>query len=198
MTRHALQQHAPDGAIFAVSSFGPGVDGQPAAGELAPLGLEGPLGWVAEQLEARDRAADGMALGTGAPTDLPRLQRCVAAYERRYPALESVVRVPATARRLWDASDARRARASWLWPPRSWLAVLAGYDFWGFHRAAAFERDRRTRRPAVARRWSGLLANIPRCRRSGPPWRGRPAEEGRMDGQGGRRSGRHGHGTAGP
>ena len=48
------------------------------------MGLEGPLSWVAEQLEARDRA-DMNQLWELAPRDLPRLERCVAAYERRYP-----------------------------------------------------------------------------------------------------------------
>ena len=37
MTRHALAEHAPDGAIFAVSSFGPGASRQPAAGRAAAL-----------------------------------------------------------------------------------------------------------------------------------------------------------------
>ncbi len=84
MTRHALAQHAPDGAVFAVSSFGPGaVDNRPPA-ELEPMGLEGPLGWVAQQLEAGDRAAMSR-LWELAPRDLPRLRRCVAVYERRYP-----------------------------------------------------------------------------------------------------------------
>ena len=84
MTRHALAAHAPDGAIFAVSSFGPGASGNRPPAELHPLGLEGPLGWVAEQLEARDRA-EMERLWELAPADLPRLGRCVPAYERRYP-----------------------------------------------------------------------------------------------------------------
>ena len=56
MTRHALAQHAPDGAIFAVSSFGPGAIGNQPPAVLRPQGLEAPLGWVAQQLEAHDRA----------------------------------------------------------------------------------------------------------------------------------------------
>ena len=84
MTRHALRQHAPDGAIFAVSSYGPGSTGNRPPATLHPMGLEGPLGWLAEQLEARDRAQMEW-LWELAPADFPRLQRCVAAYERRYP-----------------------------------------------------------------------------------------------------------------
>src|SRR5262245_29815820 len=56
MTRHALAAHAPNGAIFAVSSFGPGAIGNRPPAELHPMGLEGPLSWLAAQLEARDRA----------------------------------------------------------------------------------------------------------------------------------------------
>src|SRR4051794_13290823 len=55
MTLHALASHAPRSAIFAVSAYGHGTDdGRPPA-ELQPFGLDGPLVWVAEQLEARDR-----------------------------------------------------------------------------------------------------------------------------------------------
>ncbi len=38
MTRHALAEHAPDGAIFAVSSFGPGASGNRPPAELRPWG----------------------------------------------------------------------------------------------------------------------------------------------------------------
>ena len=34
MTRHAMASHAPEGAIFAVSSFGSSASGQPAPGRL--------------------------------------------------------------------------------------------------------------------------------------------------------------------
>ena len=71
MTRHALAEHAPDGAIFAVSSFGQDASGNRPPAQLCPLGLEGPLSWVAEQLEARDRA-DMNALWEETPTELDR------------------------------------------------------------------------------------------------------------------------------
>ncbi len=85
MTQHTLAEHAPEGTIYAVSSFGLGTSGgnRPPA-ELSPLGLEGPLCWLAEQLEARDRA--DMTVLSGLGRDEPRrLERCVAAYERHYP-----------------------------------------------------------------------------------------------------------------
>src|SRR5262249_30276480 len=84
MTRHALAAHAPDGAIFAVSSFRPGAEGQRPPSEVHPMGLDGPLSWLAEQLEIRDRAAMA-AIWEQAPRDRSRLERVVAAYERRYP-----------------------------------------------------------------------------------------------------------------
>src|SRR5262249_30560744 len=48
MTRHALAQHAPRSAIFAVSAYGRGAEGGRPPAELHPLGLERPLGWLAE------------------------------------------------------------------------------------------------------------------------------------------------------
>ena len=120
------------------------------------MGLEGPLGWLAEQLEARDRAEMNW-LWELAPGDLPRLERCVAAYERRYPrsnrSYEFRGRLKKLARdgawRLVDALGGRR---------RCWrLGALAGSDLLAFHRASSFERAGDSAAPAVARRWSELL-----------------------------------------
>jgi hypothetical protein len=155
MTRHALAEHAPDGAIFAVSSFGPGaIDHRPPK-ELRPWGLEGPLGWVADQLEARDRA-EMNRLWEMAPGDLPRLERCVAAYERRYPhsnrSFEFRTRLKTLSRqRRWRR--ALRGVAAVL----IGMAALAGSDLLAFHRAASFERAGADAAPAVARRWSEAL-----------------------------------------
>jgi GTPase SAR1 family protein len=154
MTRHALARHAPRGAIFAVSSYGRGaVDGRPPA-ELHPIGLEGPLGWLAEQLEASDR--DQLEwLWDLAPKDLPRLARGVAAYERRYPDSD---RAEAFRRRL-AASRRKRARRTLIGFAAGLgliVAGLAGYDAWGYREADAFEADH----PAtqVEARWDDLLA----------------------------------------
>jgi hypothetical protein len=156
MTRHALAQHAPRGAIFAVSSYGRGArDGRPPA-ELSPLGLEGPLSWLADELEAHDEAQLEW-LWDLAPDDLPRLGRCVAAFERRYPRSERSARFRA---RLESLRRRRRARA--LVRGASALALgiaaLAGYDAWGFHRALAFEGERDNAPPAVAKNWREVLA----------------------------------------
>jgi hypothetical protein len=155
MTRHALAAHAPEGAIFAVSSFGPGAVGNRPPADIHPMGMEGPLSWLADQLEARDRAAMA-ALWTLAPHDVRRLERCVAAYERRYPRsnrsfefreqLTQLVR-----KRQWHRLV--RAAAFGLLA----TAAVAGYDALGFHRASAYEREAESAAPAIARRWSDLL-----------------------------------------
>lgn len=153
MTRHALAAHAPHGGIFAVSSYGRGArDGRPPA-ELHPLGLERPLGWLAEQLETSD--CDQLEwLWDLAPDDLPRLSRCVAAYGRRYPksdkAVEFRARLKVLRRRKARSFAVRVALSAMVL-----IASLAAYDVVGFLGAAAFERSNPA--PAVARRWSAML-----------------------------------------
>jgi GTPase SAR1 family protein len=159
MTRHALAEHAPDGAIFAVSSFGEDAIGNRPPAELRPLGLEGPLGWVAEQLEARDRA-DMSSLWEEAPNELPRLERCVAAYERRYPRSNRSYEFRGRLKK-----QLRRRR--WRWAMRGVAAAilaagtLAGSDLLAFYQASSFERAPDSAAPAVARRWSELLERHP-------------------------------------
>lgn len=160
MTRHVLTQHAPGGAIFAVSSYGLGaIDGRPPA-ELCPLGLEGPLEWLGEQLEASDRAQLEW-LWDLAPDDLPRLSRCVAAYARRYPRSDHL---PVFRERLRVLRRGRRRRSVLRLSAAAVLvtALLAGYDAWGFQNAVAFERDHPA--PAVADGWSKFLALHPTVR----------------------------------
>ena len=117
MTRHALARHAPNGAIFAVSAYGRGADGGRPPAELHPLGLEGPLGWLAEQLEAGD-VEQLEWLWDLAPDDLPRLARCVAAFARRYP--KSGAR-PSTARgsRRSGGAEPDGCWPAWRRPRRS-------------------------------------------------------------------------------
>ncbi len=149
MTRHALAKHVPHGAMFAVSAYGRGaVDGRPPA-ELHPLGLEGPLGWLAEQLEGVDREQLEW-LWDLAPDDHPRLARCVAAFEKRYPRSD---RSGDFRRRLAEGRRRKRRKALARFVVAGGLvaAGLAGYDAWGFRDATAFEIDNPA--PAVARRW---------------------------------------------
>lgn len=159
MTRHALRQHAPDGVIFAVSSFGAGADGHRPPSEIRPMGLEGPLGWVADQLEARDRAQMDL-LWELAPADLPRLRRCLAAYEKRYPRSNRTYEFrDRLKRRERGRKLGRLGKATGV---AAGVAALAfGYDYWGFERASAFERDSGNPATAVAHRWGELLESHP-------------------------------------
>ena len=190
MTRHALRQHAPDGAIFAVSSYGPGSTGNRPPAELHPLGLEGPLGWLAEQLEARDRAR-WSGSGTSPPTTCPGSSGASPPTSNATPARTGRTSSGHGSSRLVRQRKRRRAGEARRGRRGGVLALVAGYDFWGFQSASAFERDPENPAPAVARRWSGLLAWHPSLPFfwpvAGPG--GRP-EEGRVDRQGGRRPGR--------
>ena len=197
MTRHALARHAPDGAIFAVSSYGRGAnDGRPPA-ELHPLGLEGPLGWLAEQLEDGDREQLEW-LWDLAPDDLPRLARCVAAFERRYPALGPRGRVPRTARSAAAPSRPAGSRCRGRGGRGRSSRRLAGYDAWGYPRRPGLRaRQPRAGRRAALGRAARLAPDARRCsgrreRQAGP------AQAGRVDGQGGRGPGRQRHRRARP
>ena len=154
MTRHALAAHAPDGAIFAVSSFGPGAEGNRPPTELHPMGLEGPLSWLAEQLEARDRAAM-TAVWELARHDVSRLERVVSAYERRYPRSNRSYEFRAGSRRWWAVAV---AGGCCDWPAACcWRAVpWPGTTPWD-SAALAFEREGDRAAPAIARRWGDLL-----------------------------------------
>jgi GTPase SAR1 family protein len=154
MTRHALARHVPGGAMFAVSAYGRGsVDGRPPA-ELHPLGLEGPLGWLAERLEEVDREQLEW-LWDLAPDDHARLARCVAAFEKRYPRSD---RAGDFRRRL--ALGRSRTRKRVLIRTLATVGLLAGslagYDVWGYRDALAYESDHSA--AETARRWDDLTA----------------------------------------
>jgi GTPase SAR1 family protein len=185
MTRHALAGHAPDAALFAVSAYGTDADatGRPPA-ELRPLGLDGPLGWLAERLEALDRD-DLTWLFDLAPDDLARLGRCLRAFERRYPRSSAIAdlrrRLGALRRRRFGRRLVGAAVAAGLL-----AAGVAGYDALGYHDAVRFERSGRPA-PAVERRWEQLLAQHPtlpwffpndaaQARRKRAEWQVRAAE----------------------
>jgi GTPase SAR1 family protein len=155
MTRHALALHVPRSAIFAVSSYGRdalGSDRPPA--HLHPMGLEGPLGWLADQLEEGDREQLDW-LWDLVPDDLPRLSRCVRAYESRYPHSDHAIDFRRRLNRL-RRKHVRRSLVRLSVAAGLVLAALAGYDAWGFHRAQAFEREGNAA-PAVEKRWVEFL-----------------------------------------
>jgi hypothetical protein len=155
MTRHALAAHAARSAIFAVSSFGPGAHGDEPPATLSPFGLDGPLCWLAEQLEAQDRA-DIQCVSSLAANDLSRLARCVATYDRRYPRSNESFQFRA------DFKALKRKRLG-TWALRSAalclvaLGALAGWELVASQRAQAFDWARGTLAPALAERCSALL-----------------------------------------
>lgn len=155
MTRHALESHAPRSTVFAVSSYGEGApaDGTPPE-HLEPMGLDGPLLWLVEQVEATDRELLEWIWDL-APRDRPRIARCVRAYARRYPNSSKLIEYR---RRL--KSLRRRGLVRGL--ARAVLTVLifvggaAIYDAIGYHRAVSYEQGGHSP-PEIARRWEQFL-----------------------------------------
>ena len=154
MTRHALRQHTPDSAIFAVSSFGLGSTGNRPPSSLRPMGLEGPLGWLAEQLEARDRHRWN-GCGSWHPETIPGSSAAWRPTNTGIPARTGLTSSGRGSRR-WDESVSGGVPSMLLMAAALLLAALAGYDFWGFHRALIFESDPENTATLVARHWSGL------------------------------------------
>jgi hypothetical protein len=159
MTRHALNKHARDTAVFAVSSYGPDTDGTnrpPAC--LRPMGLEAPLAWLAERLEAVDRERLEWLFDV-APNDLPRLARCLRAFERRYPRNAAVIDLKRRLKRLKRSATTRWLLKASLAFVTLGLGVLA-YDFWGYFDAIHFESGGHPP-AAIEARWSRLLQAHP-------------------------------------
>lgn len=153
MTLHALRQHAPRSALFGVSSYGLGaVDDRPPA-DLRPLGLEAPLIWLAEQLEAVDRERLEW-LWDLAPEDYRRLHRCVTAFEQRYPRSDRLDDYHRRLARLRRQRWARRGLAL-AGTAAVLLAGLAGYDALGYQSAVEFERAHPP--TVVERNWRRFL-----------------------------------------
>lgn len=156
MTRHVLATHAPRSALFAVSSYGRDAgDGDAPPPDLHPLGLEGPLLWLADQLEAVDRERLDW-LRQLVPDDLPRLARCVEVFQRRYPKSGLVDRYLAELDLL---RKRRRRRVLAKTAAVAFLAIggLFAYDEWAYRRALEVERSEHSPR-IVARRWGDLIA----------------------------------------
>lgn len=150
MTAHALATHARRSAVFAVSSYGFGAsdDGRPPH-QLNPIGLEGPLTWLADQLESSDR--DQLEwLWDLAPDDLARLGRCLKSYDRRYPDSPHARQFRKKLGRLKRAKLGRRVVTT---VGLAGLAVggLAAYDMGGYRMAVRFEQGNAA--PAVAQNW---------------------------------------------
>jgi hypothetical protein len=153
MTRHALEAHAPRRGCFAVSSLGPR---WPAA--LEPQGLDAPLVWLADALQAQDEARLEWLWSAGVKLDV--LKRCVAAFARRYPD------APATARhrgRLRALTSRRRRRrvAAGLLAAACLAMALGGYDIFGRRSAERFAADHGDDPAAVLAHWQTYQAQHP-------------------------------------
>jgi GTPase SAR1 family protein len=153
MTAHALATHAKRSAVFAVSSYGFGAtaDGRPPH-HLNPIGLEGPLTWLADQLESSDRDQLDW-LWDLAPDDLSRLGRCLKAYQRRYPESPHA---QTFRRKLKRQRRVRLQRRVLMTMGLGGLAVggLAGYDLAGYRLAVRHETNHSA--PEIALRWTEM------------------------------------------
>jgi hypothetical protein len=158
ITRHALASHCPDHGLFAVSSLGGPITpsplpGTPGRGEqgLNPLGLDGPLAWLAGALRAQDEARLER-LWELAPRDKALLERGVTAFARRYPD------APATAAQRERLADLRRRtlrRRVWAWAGAAACLVFAlwAYDALGAQAVQRFEAEHANDLAAVKSRW---------------------------------------------
>ena len=155
MTQHALAAHAPAKAIFAVSAFGPGAIGNRPPAEIQPIGLEGPLSWLAEQLEARDQVVMAQ-LWEEASNDLPRLQRSVADFERRHPHSKRTSEYRSRLNKL-AVKHRRRVLTRIVAFALMAVAAMAGYDALAYREAIAYEQQKDRAAPAIERRWADLL-----------------------------------------
>ena len=150
ITQHALASHCPNHGLFAVSSLG----GPMREGDLHPLGLDGPLAWLAGAMQTQDKARLER-LWTLASRDKALLERGVAVFARRYP------NAPAIAALRRQLIDLRRR----TWRRRVLASVAAAaclafclwsYDAWGEQAAQRFEADHPRDLAAVKEQWAAL------------------------------------------
>jgi hypothetical protein len=153
MTRHTLELHCPQHALFGLSSLGrplpsPG-DAKPAFVP-QPVGLAEPLTWLADVLQALDEERLNY-LWRIAGNNLTLLERCVRSFSRRYPGTSAAVGFQ---RRLNEQRQRRRRRRGFI------AAVLAAcalfsvwtYDAWAKQRAASIHAQQYTERLADLQR----------------------------------------------
>jgi hypothetical protein len=159
MTRHTLELHCPQHALLALSSLGgpmPEPADTPAPFTPQPSGLEGPLTWLADSLQAQDEARLNH-LWQLAGRDVSLIERGVASFARRYPS------APATAAfqgRLREQRRQRRRRWTVAGAAAAACLVLSlwTYDAWGEQRAARFAADNADDPVAVRQNWLSFQA----------------------------------------
>jgi hypothetical protein len=153
MTRHALEAHAPRRGCFAVSSLGPR---WPAA--LEPQGLDAPLVWLADALQAQDEARLQWLWSAGAKLDA--LERCVAAFAGRYPDAPAAARYRERLRALVSRRRRRRSLIG-LTAAACLVLMLGGYDVFGRQSAERFAADHADDPAAALAHWQTYQARHP-------------------------------------
>jgi hypothetical protein len=152
MTRHALESHCPRRGLFAVSSLGGPIETTPFVPK--PSGLDGPLNWLLDTLQAQDEARLER-LWEMAGHDLGLLTRCVACFVRRYP----IAPASAAFRRRLTELRRRRIRRRGLVGFAAAACLLLGcwtYDAAGEYRARQFEAANESDPAAVRERWQSF------------------------------------------
>jgi hypothetical protein len=153
MTRHALQAHAPRRGCFAVSSLGPR---WPAS--LEPRGLDAPLTWLAQALQAQDEARLEWLWSAGGKLDV--LAACVAAFARRYPDAPATAQYRQRLRALTSRRRIRRAVAG-LAAVAALVVTAAGYDVLGRRGAERFAQEHGDDPNAVLANWQEFRQHHP-------------------------------------
>ncbi len=153
MTRHAVESHAPRRGCFAVSSLGPR---WPAA--LEPRGLDAPLTWLAEALQAQDEARLEWLWSAGVKLDV--MAACVAAFARRYPDATATAQHRQRLRVLTRRRRVRRAVAG-LAAVVAVAATLAGYDVLGRRGAERYAAEHPDDPAAVLAHWQAFRQQHP-------------------------------------
>ncbi len=154
MTRHTLQLHCPGHGLMAVSSLGPRrTDGREGNRPFdpQPIDLAEPLIWLAETLQTLDEARLNY-LWDLPDASLPLLQRCVAAYVRRYPGTPAALGFQGRLRQCRKQSRRRRGLVG-AFLAASLALALWTYDVWGEHRAACFAVENADNPLAVKENW---------------------------------------------
>jgi hypothetical protein len=154
MTRHTLELHCPQQALFAVSSLGHPI---PEAAEAKrafapqPRGLAEPLIWLAESLQALDEARLNY-LWELPGSNLALLQRCVASFGRRYPG---TLAAASFQKRLREQRRQRLRRRSLGGAVLAACALFCvwTYDALGEQTAARFAADNADDPVAVRKTW---------------------------------------------
>ncbi len=139
MTRYAIESHAPRSGLFAVSSYGTegSSDGIPPS-NLEPMGLEGPIRWLVDELEQTDRELLDWLFDL-APNDRPRLKRAFRAFARRYPHSPRLIEYRRRLRQLGRFQSIRGVGGA-LVSLLVLIGGLAAYDAIGYHFAVEYEQ----------------------------------------------------------